>query len=104
MASNDNDEMTSFEIASVAEAFAYAARTPGAWVKIIDGMAVVGMGEASDEEVASFAARGMHLDEEELAAHSDNGKPTGLVTITNGNSVRTFNRTEWAEYLKKESR
>lgn len=103
MASKDNDEMTSLEIAIVAEAFAYAVRTPGTRVKIIDGTAVVAMGEASDEEMASLAAYSMHLDEEGLAAHSNNEKPTGLVTITDGKDVRTFSRAEWAEYLKQKS-
>ena len=100
MPNNDNDEMTGLEITIVAEAFASAARTPGTRVKMIDGTAVVVTGEASDEEVASFAAHCMHLDDEELAAHSDNGKPTGLITITDGRSIKTFNRAEWAEYLK----
>ena len=101
MPSNDNDEMASLEIAIVAEAFASAACTSGTRVKMIDGTAVVVMGEASDEEVASFAARGVHFDDEELAAHFDNGEFTGFFSISDGKSVRTFNRAEWAEYLNE---
>lgn len=52
------------DVLIAAEAYQYAARTPGARVEMVDGAAVVVVGDAEPEQIEAFAADARLLDEE----------------------------------------